>query len=149
MTKIVVLGAGIGGVPLGFELKDMLGKSAEITVVSQTDYFQLVPSNPWVAVKWRKPTDVKVSLPEVFKRRKIGFTSVGAKRVKPNENSLSSMTGRPCPTTIWSSRRGRTSPLTRLRGLVPRPTPSPSAMSSMRASRERNGRSSARIPDRW
>ncbi|MFY9658182.1 MAG: FAD-dependent oxidoreductase [Methylocystis sp.] len=86
MTKVIVLGAGIGGVPLAFELKDMLGKKAEITVISQTDYFQFVPSNPWVAVKWRKPTDIKVSLPEVFKRRKIGFTSVGAKRVKPNEN---------------------------------------------------------------
>jgi sulfide:quinone oxidoreductase len=88
MTKIVVLGAGIGGVPLAFELKDMLGKKAEITVVSQTDYFQFVPSNPWVAVKWRKPTDIKVSLPEVFKRRKIGFTSVGAKRLKAAENRV-------------------------------------------------------------
>ena len=86
MAKVIVLGAGIGGVPLAFELKDMLGKKAEITVISQTDYFQFVPSNPWVAVKWRKPTDIKVSLPEVFKRRKIGFTSVGAKHVKPNEN---------------------------------------------------------------
>ena len=88
MTKIVVLGAGIGGVPLAFELKDMLGNKAEITVVSQTDYFQFVPSNPWVAVNWRKPTDIKVSLPEVFKRRKIGFTSVGAKRLKAAENRV-------------------------------------------------------------
>ena len=68
---------------MAFELKDLLGKKADITVVSQTDYFQFVPSNPWVAVNWRKPNDVKVNLPEVFKRRKIGFTSVGAKRVKP------------------------------------------------------------------
>ncbi len=83
MTKIVVLGAGIGGVPMAFELKELLGKKAEITVVSQTDYFQFVPSNPWVAVNWRKPSDVKVSLPDVFKKLKIDFTSVGAKRVKP------------------------------------------------------------------
>src|SRR5208337_4231098 len=88
MTKIVVLGAGIGGVPLAFELKDMLGKKAEIAVVSQTDYFQFVPSNPWVAVRWRKPSDIKVNLSEVFKRRKIGFTAVGAKRVKPAENAI-------------------------------------------------------------
>ncbi len=88
MTKIVVLGAGIGGVPMAFELKELLGKKAEITVVSQTDYFQFVPSNPWVAVNWRKPGDVKVSLPEVFKRLKIGFTSVGAKRVKPEQNAV-------------------------------------------------------------
>ncbi len=88
MTKIVVLGAGIGGVPLAFELKDLLGKKADITVISQTEYFQFVPSNPWVAVKWRKPNDIKVNLAEIFKKRKIGFTAVGAKRVKPNENAI-------------------------------------------------------------
>jgi len=26
---------------------------------------------PWVAVNWRKPGDVKVNLPEVFKKLKI------------------------------------------------------------------------------
>ncbi len=88
MTRIVVLGAGIGGVPMAFELKELLGRKADITVVSQTDYFQFVPSNPWVAVNWRKPADVKVSLPEVFKRLKIGFTSAGAKRLKPHENAV-------------------------------------------------------------
>ncbi len=88
MTKIVVLGAGIGGVPMAFELKELLGKKAEITVVSRTDYFQFVPSNPWVAVNWRKPGDVTVSLPEVFKKLKIGFTSVGAKRLKPEQNMV-------------------------------------------------------------
>jgi len=46
VTKIVVLGAGSGGVPMAFELKELLGKKADITVVSQTDYFQFVPSNP-------------------------------------------------------------------------------------------------------
>ncbi len=86
MTKIVVLGAGIGGVPMAFELKELLGKKAEITVVSQTDYFQFVPSNPWVAVNWRKPEEIKVHLPDVFKRLGIGFTSAGAKRVRPQEN---------------------------------------------------------------
>ncbi len=86
MTKIVVLGAGIGGVPMAFELNEQLGRSADITVVSESEWFQFVPSNPWVAVKWRKPEDVKVHLPTVFKKAGVGFTAVGAKRVKPTEN---------------------------------------------------------------
>jgi NADH dehydrogenase FAD-containing subunit len=53
ITKIVVLGAGIGGVPAAYELKELLGKKVEFTVVPDHDYFQFVPSNPWVAVKWR------------------------------------------------------------------------------------------------
>jgi sulfide:quinone oxidoreductase len=88
MVKVVVLGAGIGGVPMAFELREQLGREAEITVVSESEWFQFVPSNPWVAVKWRKPEDVKVHLPGVFKKLGIGFTAVGAERVKPSENKI-------------------------------------------------------------
>ena len=34
MAKVVVIGAGIGGVPMAFELKEMLGKTSDIQVVS-------------------------------------------------------------------------------------------------------------------
>ena len=61
---------------MAFELQK-LGKNAEITVVSQTDYFQFVPSNPWVAVNWRKPDDVKVHLPPVFARLRSASTPSG------------------------------------------------------------------------
>ena len=44
MKRVVVLGAGIGGVPMAFELRDLVGRQAEITVVSDTPYFQFVPS---------------------------------------------------------------------------------------------------------
>jgi sulfide:quinone oxidoreductase len=88
MVKIVVLGAGIGGVPMAFELREQLGRNAEITVISESEWFQFVPSNPWVAVKWRKPEEVKVHLPAVFKKLKIGFTAVGAERLKPSENQI-------------------------------------------------------------
>ena len=43
MTKVVVVGAGIGGVPMAFELKEMLGKSADVQVVSESEWFQFVP----------------------------------------------------------------------------------------------------------
>ena len=35
MTKVVVIGAGIGGVPMAFELRELLGKTADIQVVSE------------------------------------------------------------------------------------------------------------------
>ena len=66
----------------------MLGSAADITVVSDTDYFQFVPSNPWVAVGWRRPKDIKISLPEVFAKKRIAFSSAGAKRVVPDENKM-------------------------------------------------------------
>ncbi len=88
MPKVVIIGAGIGGIPAAFELRDLLGRSADVMVVSDCDYFQFVPSNPWVAVGWRRPEDIKVSLPEVFAKKGVGFTSVGAKRLSPEKNSI-------------------------------------------------------------
>jgi sulfide:quinone oxidoreductase len=88
MAKIVVLGAGIGGVPMAFELRERLGRSAQIEVVSDSEWFQFVPSNPWVAVNWRKPEDIEVHLPEVFAKLGIEFTLVGAKQVVPKSNEV-------------------------------------------------------------
>ena len=46
MAHIVILGAGIGGMPAAYELRAALGRSHRITVVNAVDYFQFVPSNP-------------------------------------------------------------------------------------------------------
>ncbi len=86
MTKVVVIGAGIGGVPMAFELKEKLGKTSDVQVVSDSEWFQFVPSNPWVAVNWRTADQVKVHLPGTFAKLKIGFNASGAKRIDPANN---------------------------------------------------------------
>ena len=88
MTKVVVIGAGIGGVPMAFELRELLGKAADIQVVSDSEWFQFVPSNPWVAVNWRTADQVKVHLPKTFAKLKIGFNASGAKRIDPAANTV-------------------------------------------------------------
>ena len=60
----------------------------QVTVVSDLPNFQFTPSNPWLAVNWRKPEELKVPLAPVFKKKNIGFTDVGAKRVHPAENRI-------------------------------------------------------------
>ena len=65
MAHIVIMGAGIGGMPAAYEMKDALNKlkgNHEVTVVSNVDYFHFVPSNPWVAVGWRKKEDMRHQL---------------------------------------------------------------------------------------
>ena len=59
-----------------------------------SEWFQFVPSNPWVSVNWRKPEDVKVHLPPVFARMGIGFHPVGAKRIDPAKNEVELGDGR-------------------------------------------------------
>src|SRR5690606_3919870 len=56
--------------------------------ISDTDTYNFIPSNPWVAVRWRAPEAIQVHLPPVFAKKKIGFNSVGAKRVHASEKRL-------------------------------------------------------------
>ena len=86
--RIVILGAGLGGAIAAFEVKDAVGDKAEVSVVSQGDTFHFVPSNPWVAVHWRKREAIEVKLPPVFKKRGVAFTGVGAKRISPATNQV-------------------------------------------------------------
>jgi sulfide:quinone oxidoreductase len=48
MAHVVVMGAGIGGISMTFELRESLAKDHKITLVSNNPYFQFTPSNPWV-----------------------------------------------------------------------------------------------------
>ncbi len=85
---IIVLGAGLGGAIAAFEIKEAVGSKAEVKVISQGDTFHFVPSNPWVAVKWRTRDAIEVQLPPVMAKKGIGFTPVGAKRVHPADNRI-------------------------------------------------------------
>ena len=86
--RIVILGAGLGGAIAAFEIKLAVGDRAEVEVVSQGDTFHFVPSNPWVAVHWRKREAIEVKLPPVFKKRGIAFRGLGAAKVMPERNQL-------------------------------------------------------------
>lgn len=88
MAKIVVLGAGIGGVPMAYEMKEMVGKQHEVVVISDSPTFHFVPSNPWVPPKWRKPEDLKIELAPVFKKKGIEFVQKKAVKVDPPANKV-------------------------------------------------------------
>jgi sulfide:quinone oxidoreductase len=86
--RIVILGAGLGGAIAAFEIKQAVDDKAQVEVVSRGDTFHFVPSNPWVAVHWRKREAIEVELPPVFKKRGIAFRGVGAAKVMPERNQL-------------------------------------------------------------
>lgn len=73
MARIVIIGAGIGGVPAAYELRDTLDSSHDITLVGAQPDFQFVPSNPWVAVGWREQDAITVALDAPMKKRGIRF----------------------------------------------------------------------------
>ena len=54
MARVVVLGAGLSGVLASYEILDQLRDEDELFVVGKGPTYHFVPSNPWVAVGWRK-----------------------------------------------------------------------------------------------
>lgn len=93
MAHIAVLGAGLGGTLMAFELKDALRPEDRVTVVNKGATYSFVPSNPWVAVGWRDRKDVEVDLSPVFQRRGIALRAEGAKRLRPEENCIEMNSG--------------------------------------------------------
>ncbi len=88
LPRIVVLGAGLGGTIAAYEIREAVRDKADVMVISDQENYWFVPSNPWVAVRWREPEAISVHLPPVMKRKGIAFTAVGAKRVHPEANRV-------------------------------------------------------------
>ncbi len=83
MAHVVVLGAGLGGTILAYELREKLGKAHDISVVNNGGSFAFVPSNPWVAVGWRDRKAVEVELAPALAAQGIALHPQGARRLDP------------------------------------------------------------------
>ncbi len=88
MAHIVIIGASTGGLPAAYEARAALGREHDVTVVSNTPIFHFVPSNPWVAVGWRKRKDVSFEIEPYLKAKGIGFSAAGVTEIRAEENAL-------------------------------------------------------------
>jgi len=86
IPRIIVLGGGLGGTIAAYEIAEEVRGRASVMLVSDRDRFSFTPSNPWVAVGWREPAAIQVELAPIMKRKGIGFTSAGAKKVRADKS---------------------------------------------------------------
>lgn len=93
MAEIVVLGAGLGGTLMAYELVPQLRPEDRLTVIGQGPAYHFVPSNPWVAVGWRQRPDIEVDLGAVMAKKHIRFLTQGAARVDPAEKRIALVGG--------------------------------------------------------
>src|SRR3990167_6224657 len=84
----------MGGMSAAYELRGTLGQGPEVTVIGEGDRFSFTPSNPWVAVGWRKPSDVEMPVARYLAKKNIAFEGVGAERVEPDHNRVRLRDGR-------------------------------------------------------
>ncbi|WP_456412238.1 NAD(P)/FAD-dependent oxidoreductase [Thiolapillus sp.] len=88
MAHIVVLGAGTGGMPAAYELREKLGLEHQVTLVNERDYFQFVPSNPWLAVGWRDRASITFDIRPHVERKGINFIAKRCDRIDTGSNRL-------------------------------------------------------------
>lgn len=75
------MGAGLGGMSAAYELREVLGKKHEIVLVGKGDVFSFTPSNPWLAVGWRKPEDITLKVSDYVGKHGIRFNGDGVARI--------------------------------------------------------------------
>jgi len=73
---------------MAYELADQIRAEDRITVITKDPVYHFVPSNPWIAVGWRRRDDITVDLAETMRRKGIEFRTAAAERLHPEENRI-------------------------------------------------------------
>lgn len=94
MSHIVIIGAGIGGLPAAYELRELLNKKDhQITLIDPKPDFQFVPSNPWVAVGWRNRKNISFEMAPRLKKRNINFINSAVNEIAADRNQIQVSSG--------------------------------------------------------
>lgn len=97
MAKIVVVGAGLGGMSAAYELRETLGKAHDVTLVGQGGQFGFTPSNPWLAVGWRKPEAITLTVADHVARHGITFNPDGVECIDAEADAIVTSRGQRIP----------------------------------------------------
>lgn len=88
MAHIVILGAGTGGTPAAYEMREVLGPAHNVTLINASESFQFVPSNPWVAVGWRERGETTFPLRQYVEKKGVNFIADRVDKIDPETNQL-------------------------------------------------------------
>ena len=84
MAHIVVIGAGLGGLPTAYELRHLLPQSHAITVISAVPNFTFIPSLPWVAMGLKSLASIQIPLAPHLTAHKIGWVQGKVEKLDPD-----------------------------------------------------------------
>ncbi|WP_313914155.1 FAD/NAD(P)-binding oxidoreductase [Tahibacter sp.] len=88
MARILIIGAGLAGMSAAYELRETLGTGHAITVLGNGERFSFTPSNPWLAVGWRKAEEFTLDAGTYLAKRDIGFVPHAAAQIDATTNTV-------------------------------------------------------------
>ncbi|MFQ3583558.1 MAG: FAD-dependent oxidoreductase [Cyanobacteriota bacterium] len=89
MAHVIVIGAGLGGLPTAYELRHRLPQgSHQVTLISNTPTFTFIPALPWVALGLKSLADIQVHLPQRVEKRGIRFVKGAVTDLQPQAHTL-------------------------------------------------------------
>ncbi len=94
MAHVIVIGAGLGGIPAAFDLRKHLAKTHRVTLIGARPHFEFTPSNPWIAVGWRTADQTRVPMQAPLDKKGVDWLVNTVTRIDAENSVLSSMTAR-------------------------------------------------------
>jgi sulfide:quinone oxidoreductase len=94
MARVIVIGAGLGGVPCAYELRKRLGAPHRVTLIGASPYHEFTPSNPWIAVGWRQREQTRVALAGPLAAKGVEWLAETVVAIDAAANTLSLAGGR-------------------------------------------------------
>lgn len=88
MKRTIVIGAGLAGISVVYELRQKLPKEHEVMLINENHEFHFIPSNPWIAFGERVREQTVVDLNPYTKKYKIAFNSTGVSHIDATNQQL-------------------------------------------------------------
>ena len=88
MAHIVVIGAGIGGLPTAYELRHLLPRQHRITLIANTPKFTFIPSLPWVALDLTPLAQIQLDIDQLLTGRGIDWVMGSITKIDPHRQQL-------------------------------------------------------------
>lgn len=88
MARIVVIGAGLGGLPAAYELRHVLPCEHQITLISNQPKFTFVPSLPWVALGLKTLDRIQLDLATIVPRHGIELIQAAVTAIDPKSRQI-------------------------------------------------------------